>query len=314
MLNTASALQLLLRCSEEPTLFTDSKVLFNFKPCDCVLALVRSRAAPHEFALFLFKRRRIIGSLKPVKAFPIVQELVISLQAPEFEVAWGECEETKVQGLCVDQTLLEAANRLKEEVASYQREAFSAKSNTHKWLWFYEAIVPVEVRDPNCTGAASFHHRESCELLPQHYGKQPMLVYIQQQLKKREERFTSLRSVSGFAGTWNCGGTSPSESLVPWLRSVSSPDFVCIGLQEICKLTASNLLGNEERAQQWTTFVLSEVQAAFGSNYIVLDTKALVGLLLITLIREELKPLICGKSIASSYVKLGCRGAIVGAM
>jgi len=309
MLTTSSALQLLLRESEEALLFADARMELEGKPCDCVLVLVRSRTLLHEAALFVFKRGRVLGRLRAVQAYPVVQELVVRLlDSQEFQVLWLDYEATRLVGECQDKAFLQQLQRQRAETAGYQREPFSFKASSHKWLWYYESIVSAYIRDPQFS--QGLLQKDTLPLLPEHYGKEPMQAFVQLQLAKRAGEFTKYRTISGFAGTWNCGGTSPSASLVPWLQTVHSPELVVLGLQEICKLTASNMLGNEERTQQWTTFLISEVQAAYSLQYRVIDVKALVGLLLVTLVCEDLKELINPKSISNCSVKLGCHGTV----
>ena len=309
MLTTASALQLQLRETEEALAFADARVELEGKSCECVLVLVRSKTASHEAALFVFKRGRVLGRLKAVQAYPVVQELVVRLlDAQEFHIMWLDYEPTRLVGVCPDKSFLQQLQRHRAETAGYQRESFSSKASSHRWLWYYEAIVSAYIRDPQFN--QGLLEKDTVPLLPEHYGREPMQAFVQLQLATRAGEYTQHRTISGFAGTWNCGGTSPSASLVPWLRAVETPELVVLGLQEMCKLTASNLLGNEERTQQWTTFLISEVQAAYGVSYRVIDVKALVGLLLVTLIREDLKDLVNPKSISSCSVKLGCHGAV----
>lgn len=309
MLTTASALQLLLRESEEALQFAEARIDFNGRTRDCVLALVRSRAQSHEAALFIFKRGRVLGRLRPIHAFPAVQELVIRLfDNQEFQLMWLDYEPTRLVGMCPEKLFWQQLQRIRAEFAGYQQEPFSSKSTSHRWLWYYENIISSYIRDPQF--AQNVMKMTILPLQPEHYGKEPMQAFIQLQLNNRIREYASFRTVSVFAGTWNCGGTSPSASLVPWLQTISTAELVVLGLQEICKLSASNLLGNEERTQQWTLFVISEVQAAYATEYRVIDVKALVGLLVVSLIREDLKELVNSKCISSSSVKLGCHGTV----
>lgn len=273
-----------------------------------VAAVVRSRAAAHEQALFICKKSRLLGKLKLFRVYPVTKELRLAPRPHGFQVSWGdECSEDLVI-VCEDERLLDTLSQRLAEMASYQREPFNAQASAYRWIWFYETFIPAAIGDLEATGVSS---RMSIGLKPEHYGKEAMLTYVQQQLQKRESEYVTTHYVPVFVGTWNCAGTGPDQSLVPWLSCASpEPDILILGLQEMCMLTATNILGDEGRMNEWVDFVVTQVKEAFpGSRYTKVAAESLVGLLTIVFAKNTLHPFM--RVDPSQTVKLGFRGVTV---
>jgi hypothetical protein len=73
--------------------------------------------------------------------------------------------------------------------------------------------------------------------------------------------------------TWNAAGLEPAGDIRNALRGISemhpapvvSPDFIVVGMQEICFL--GKVWGDSNREQLWTGFITQQVLSAFGNEY-----------------------------------------------
>lgn len=304
-------MQSLLRSTETIQQSAEITAISAGKTKEGLAAVVRSRAAAHEQALFICKKSRLLGKLKLFRVYPVTKELRLAPRPHGFQVSWGDESSEDLVVLCEDERLLDTLSQRLAEMASYQREPFNAQASAYRWIWFYETYIPAAIGDIE---AASISSRLSIGLKPEHYGKEAMLTYVQQQLQKRESEYVTTHYVPGFAGTWNCAGTGPDQSLVPWLSCASpEPDLLILGLQEMCMLTATNILGDEGRMKEWVDFVERQVKEAFpGSRYAKVAVESLVGLLTIVLVKDTLHPFV--RADPSQTVKLGFRGVTVSAI
>ena len=261
----------------------------------------------------------VLGRLETLVIFPLTKELHISISGEGYFIRWLDIDETKWDIRIESSSLLSTAKDFTEEVGLYQREPFHIGSLHHRWIWFYEDAVPVQVRSLKINSRVS-KHRQSIMLLPQHYGKQSMKAYITEQMNKREAEYTEINNLSIFLGTWNCAGQPPIEPLQPWLLGMVNnessvkqpPDIFIIGLQEMCPLTATNILGDQERGRLWSFHILRCIRSSFTEEDYVLvrhkqvDSSELVGILLLVFVKKTLRPNIA--VIGSKTIKLGFKG------
>ena len=102
-------------------------------------------------------------------------------------------------------------------------------------------------------------------------------------------------------GSFNCAGSKPSGDVTLWLRGRAdlwieqeekdiTPDILLIGLQEMCDLKATNILGDEKSAHRWVDFLLENVIRAYGDDYKMVATNNLVGLVTVIFARTDLVP------------------------
>lgn len=302
-------MQSLLRSTETIQQSAEATVIAAGKTKEGVAAVVRSKAAAHEQALFIFKKSRLLGKLKLFRVYPVTKELRLAPRPHGFQVSWCDESSDDLVLLCEDERLLDTLSQRLAEMSSYQREPFNAQASAYRWIWFYETYIPAIIGDIE---AASISTRLSIGLKPEHYGKEAMLTYVQQQLLKREGEYVTTHYIPVFVGTWNCAGTGPDQSLVSWLSCASpEPDILILGLQEMCMLTATNILGDEGRMREWVEFVERQVKEAFpGSRYVKVDTGSLVGLLTILFVKDTLRSYV--RVDPNQTVKLGFRGVTVG--
>lgn len=128
-------------------------------------------------------------------------------------------------------------------------------------------------------------------------------------LKRREGEFSSPVPLSVFAGTWNVNGKKPYESLLPWLNSGfeedERPDIYAVGFQELDLTSGALLLGDTSRALLWEKQIVEELNST-GTKYVRVQTKQLVGILLVILVQE--KHLSHVGSFRNSYAACGLMG------
>ena len=103
--------------------------------------------------------------------------------------------------------------------------------------------------------------------MPEHFNTGIMHSYIKEQLKKRENEYLLIGELIVFVGTWNCAGTPPNQGISEWLncKDVENPgaDVFIVCLQEMCELSAKNILGDEDREESWHKFVIEQFSLTF---------------------------------------------------
>ena len=257
----------------------------------------------------------INGKFRLLTVLPLTQEFRIFPREMGFAFRWLEYIETQWEIKTKRSHLIVEIANFCNEFRMYQREPFHSGSESHKWLWHYEAVIPLQAKMLAYNNEEAFLDRKSICLLPEHYGKQVMDAYVNQQIKKREKEFTEVQKANVLVGTWNVAGGEPHEDLESWLKCLGSgyqtpcatPDIIVLCLQEICSLNAKNILGDESRRRDWTRFLKSEVNRAFPEgNYLLKSDQYLVGLLLVLMVKESVNPSV--NEVTTSSLKLGLKG------
>ena len=204
---------------------------------------------------------------------PLTREFSILKREAGFAIRWLNFAETQWEIKIKSPSLISFLEEHVINVSKYQREPFRAGSASHQWIWHYEESIPAKIKDPSATNDHVFQSRCSMKLLPEDFGKGIMSTYIKEQLKKREKEYVLLGELKVFIGTWNCAGTAPDQFLIKWLRgnneiSDTGCDVIAICLQEICALSAMNLLGDEAREDEWKNFLVEQIAIAYpDENY-----------------------------------------------
>ena len=113
---------------------------------------------------------------------------------------------------------------------------------------------------------------------------------VTEMMKDHEDQYTELKPVKIFVGTWNVNGQSASEYLGEnWLAcDISPPDIYAIGFQELDLSKEAFLFTDSPRESEW-------LQACFmglhqQSQYELVKSVRLVGVMLIVFIKKELMP------------------------
>ncbi|CAG9319351.1 INPP5B [Blepharisma stoltei] len=314
------AVQLTLRESET-IIFLEQVSAWTFgegKVRDCFLTLISNIEAQHEIAIFLYKRHRLFSINSKVTlmvVLPLTKEFKIEPREGGFAFCWLGDMDTKSEIKGNELEILELINKHIENVSRYQRAPFSSDSNSFKWIWYYQEAIPMKVKTCDVNIQRDFKHRNTVMLLPEHHGGRAMETYISEQLVKRESEFTEKREIKLMVGTWNTCGTGPAEELSLWYRcqndeydmSIEAPDLILLSLQEMCKLNAKNISGDENRKREWCIHLCEQANVAFpGNEYILAAEQDLVGLLTLVLVKRSLFENL--KNIVCSVVKLGFKG------
>ncbi|KAI0040646.1 DNase I-like protein [Auriscalpium vulgare] len=145
----------------------------------------------------------------------------------------------------------------------------------------------------------------------------PIHDSVRAALAQRLPEYSSTRTCTIFAGTWNLNGRPPSESLLPWLfpresranHRVHSPDMFVLGFQEIVPLTAQQIVQTDpEKKRMWETTILRTLdqRPRKKCDYVLLRSEQLVGTALIVLVKAELTAVI--RSVEATTRKTGLRG------
>lgn len=144
-----------------------------------------------------------------------------------------------------------------------------------------------------------------------------------QDLKARENEYSSFSEVSIMIVTWNVDGFEPGKAtdFGKDLLNVGDnrvPDLLVMGLQEIVDLKSiKNVMvpSNERLIQVWQSFMLGQLKARFQQNYIFIFSKNLVGILLMVFANERVKTRITKVEYDSVKCgvmnKLGNKGAVM---
>lgn len=117
----------------------------------------------------------------------------------------------------------------------------------------------------------------------------PINDYVVSELSRRASEYTSSKTISIWAGTFNLRGRSEGlvEDLSPWLcpdvePSLSNPEIVAVGFQEIVELNPQQIMSTDpRRRQQWEDAVKQTLNRRASENgkeeYVLLRGGQLVG-------------------------------------
>lgn len=253
----------------------------------------------------------IRGKVSLLVCLPVTRELQVVFAGKILKLQWLTYEQTAWRVTVKDRDLADYLIVRLRQQTEYQRERFHIGASSHRWIWFYEEGIPLQVRSLNYN-TELLDRRITTQFLPEDYGSEAMDIFIHSKLKKRESEFMRDLPLKAFVGTWNCAGDAPRESVVQWLRGQNSaesePDMLVIGLQEACELTATKMLGDPERIRDWVGFLGNEVRSAYQASYIMIIQKDLVGLLLAVFVQEKHHPHVNYVEVAA--IKLGFRGFV----
>ena len=261
----------------------------------------------------------INNKIELVTVFPITKELSIHTRTNGFALRWLNFTETQIEVQTKSDKLYTYLLNHLREASTYQREAFKTGSPTHQWVWYYQNSIHPRLKDSSPRGPDMFSARETVQFRPEHFGQDIMCSYIKEQMKKRENDFSANEEIKVFVGTWNTAGTAPVKtvSLAGWLRSGSlkqgeAYQLIVICLQEMCALTAKNIMGDEIREAEWEDYINQQVLETFpGKVYAKVRTRqlgkqSLWGLLTLVYIDQEVIENV--SSLSECSVKLGLKG------
>jgi hypothetical protein len=136
---------------------------------------------------------------------------------------------------------------------------------------------------------------------------------LEEEIKKYENKFTTIEELDIFIGSWNVGGKELKEGslLVNWLlpnKDMKTPDVYIIGLQEIVSLNAKNIVlsSNSSKVDFWKNLIVKNLGEI--DKYVLLKTIDLVGIFLVVFIKESLKENV--RNIDSLITKSGLLGTM----
>jgi hypothetical protein len=209
---------------------------------------------------------------KILKICPISFELRVIPTKDYFQLTWGESQQS-ICDIFAPEALIKLIIESCNDYSRYQEEPFSKLSSHHNWIWFYEEFIPPFMQSPCC----GFLRRRS--LLFDHYGKEIMEAYINEELRQKEEEFMEKFKIRLEILTWNAAGLTPCGEIEDWLGCKSRrfsdcpscPDILVIGLQEMCGL--SKILGDSIREAEWAAFLKEQVQKTFRTSFVTVRNK-----------------------------------------
>jgi hypothetical protein len=248
------------------------------------------------------------GKVLLLVCFPVTRELHVEVDDMQMTLQWLQYRETLWRVTLREKDFADYLLSRLSHQEIYQQELFHSGASSHRWIWFYEEKIPVQVRSLECN--TEFIQRCSTLLVPEDSDQAAVDVYLNEKLKKLEGQFMHALPINVFTGTWNCAGEAPRESVVEWLRGrgEGEPDIVILGLQEVCQLTPTNMLGDPERVREWEFFLDNEVRRAFTVRYRMIVQKDLVGLVLVVFVSDNYYAEV--NHIQASAIKLGFRGYV----
>lgn len=109
----------------------------------------------------------------------------------------------------------------------------------------------------------------------------PINDYVTAELNRRQNEFSSTKTIKVFAGTFNLNGVMADDDLTPWLfpnqEDRSNPaDIYLIGFQELVELTAQQILNTDPARRAFWEKKVQKCLNHFGS-YVLLRSGQLVG-------------------------------------
>lgn len=145
----------------------------------------------------------------------------------------------------------------------------------------------------------------------------PISDYVSAELNKRSEEYTTIESISIWAGTFNLNGRPDGikHNLSPWLFPAAVadelPDIYVVAFQEIVELSAQQIMNSDpSRKYLWERAVQnalnSRQDALGGDHFVLLRSGQLVGAALCIFVKAPLLPNI--KNVEGSVKKTGMSG------
>lgn len=116
----------------------------------------------------------------------------------------------------------------------------------------------------------------------------PVSDIVLEELKSHEKKFTSWSQIGLLVLTYNVSG---SMTLVKDLSQLlfpceTSPDVVCIGLQEVIELTASNILNADtSKASYWIRTVEDQMAKHRSEKYVLVRSESMSSLLVLMFVK-----------------------------
>ena len=118
----------------------------------------------------------------------------------------------------------------------------------------------------------------------------PIIDYINENLKNYESNFTSYDNITIFTGTFNLAGANQNKNLTDWLFPYENfnPDIFIVGFQEVIELNASNILKNDSSiGDYWTNEVERTIKNNTNDNYILLRSEFMSSILLLLFVKSN---------------------------
>ncbi|KAM7452960.1 hypothetical protein BLSTO_06299 [Blastocystis sp. subtype 1] len=130
--------------------------------------------------------------------------------------------------------------------------------------------------------------------------KQIYKLHIDDEMRKNEPEFTTIRDLKLWLGTWNVNGKKIDENINIWLTgSVTgkpTADIYVVGLEEMVDLTATTVVlesQSQKRAAVWVEMVekaLNRTAKSEETTYVLVEQQILVGVFLCVYVRKSLRP------------------------
>jgi hypothetical protein len=110
---------------------------------------------------------------------------------------------------------------------SAQKLGLVKESGSHGWLEPYYSKMTQEI---NVTSRPN--HNTNPFIINNCFTNDPKYVkqtWISNELRKRQERFSSFTNLNIYVGTWNVNGQIISDSLSKWIKSEHLVDVYALG-------------------------------------------------------------------------------------
>ncbi|ORX35824.1 DNase I-like protein [Piromyces finnis] len=131
--------------------------------------------------------------------------------------------------------------------------------------------------------------------------------WISKQLAIEQPKFTDLKKINIFIGTWNVNGRDPECSLKGWLNSYKHkiPDIYVIGLQEMDLSKEAYIVSNNEKENHWSEKIEEGINS-LNKKYVKIASQQMVGICVFVYVRKELKKVI--SNVSTSFIGCGLMG------
>lgn len=154
--------------------------------------------------------------------------------------------------------------------------------HNHRELWAYRDAIPLELAKlPPVRLLAGQCHATKSLFTP----RASRNIRVVSTLSMPDIQHVALVCI-----TWNVGGTSPrseeEHSLAGLLREQRDADIICLGLQEVCELSAKRVVLDGEEWLGWKSWSEDSVREVYGGELEFLHAAHLVGLLTVVFARQ----------------------------
>ncbi|SMN18591.1 similar to Saccharomyces cerevisiae YOR109W INP53 Polyphosphatidylinositol phosphatase, dephosphorylates multiple phosphatidylinositols [Maudiozyma saulgeensis] len=118
----------------------------------------------------------------------------------------------------------------------------------------------------------------------------PIGDYINEELSKMSDQYTTTSNMNLLIGTYNVNGMSKRADLSKWLFPIGDkfkPDIVVLGLQEVIEMSASAILNADNTKGSFWEYVVKDCLNQYDDQYILLRVEQMTSLVILFFVKSD---------------------------